>query len=57
MPEKEEPEIHLVNLSLTRKPVVDFGGMIVVGANVEEFPELQELAGDTDGSGPVDPDD
>lgn len=42
-------EVNLINLSQTRKPVIDYAGMIIVGADLEEFPELKYL--------PTDPDD
>lgn len=42
------PDVYFLNLSQTRKPVVDYAGMIVVGADVEEFPELKQLPIDTD---------
>lgn len=46
--ELNSPDVNFINLSQTYKPVVDYAGMIVVGANIEEFPELSELPNDAD---------
>lgn len=45
--QEDNPDVNFVKLSGTRKPVVDYAGMIVVGADVEEFPELKSLPNDT----------
>lgn len=43
-----EAEVNYVNIGFTKKPVVDFAGMIIVGANICEFPELNQLPDDSD---------
>ncbi len=44
----EKTKVNFVNIGQTHKPVVDFAGMLVIGADVDEFPELSELPEDSD---------
>lgn len=42
-----DPDISFVNISLTKKPAIDYAGMLIIGADIDEFPELKELVPDS----------
>ena len=44
----DDLEINLNNITQIHKPIIDYAGMINVGADIEEFPELKQLPADLD---------
>jgi len=44
----DESEINIVNIPNNNKLVIDYAGMIIVGADISEFPEVENSSVDTD---------